>query len=350
MLEKPDLSDEKIIACLQDEYGLPAVQVAFLPLGANQNTAVYRVFTDDGTSYFVKLRRGIFDEISVALPKFLSDQGIPQVIAPLPTKTGQLWASLGAFKLILSPFVEGHDGYEVDLSDRNWVDFGTALKTIHTVEVPPALISHIQRETYSPQGREIVKTFLKRVEKDVFDDAVASKLAAFVKARQAEILDLVGRAERLAKTLQARSPELIVCHSDIHAGNILIDGNDNLYIVDWDNPILAPKERDLMFAGGGQFGAMRTPQEEEILFYRGYGQTQIDPVTLAYYRYERIVQDIAVYCEQLFLTNAGGEDREQALRYFKSNFLPNNTIEIACKSDQTLGEGRLHTRTPSGRP
>ncbi len=51
---------------------------------------------------------------------------------------------------------------------------------------------------------------------------------------------------------------------------------------------------------------------------------------------ERIVQDIAVYCEQIFLTNQGGEDREQSLQYLTSNFLPNNTIEIAYKSDKTL--------------
>jgi spectinomycin phosphotransferase len=339
MLEKPDLQDGKISTCLQDEYGLHTLQVVFLPLGADLNTAVYRVVAEDEMPYFAKLRRGVFDETSVALPKFLSDQGIPQIIAPLTTKTGQLWASLDAFKLILYPFVEGHDGYEVDLSDRHWVDFGSALKSIHNVEVPPALIGRIPREAYSPQWRDTVKTFLERVEDDIFDDPVAGKLAAFLKASRAEILDLVGRAEQLAQALQAQSQEFIVCHSDLHAGNLLMDPNDNLYIVDWDNPILAPKERDLMFVGGGQFGARHTPQEEETLFYRGYGQTQIDPVALAYYRYERIVQDIAAYCEQLLLTNEGGEDREQSLRYLKSNFLPKNTIEIACKSDKTLNEG-----------
>ena len=113
-----------------------------------------------------------------------------------------------------------------------------------------------------------------------------------------------------------------MCHSDIHAGNILIGADDAFYIVDWDNPILAPKERDLMFVGGGQGFTGHTPQEEETLFYRGYGETQIDPVALAYYRYERIIQDIAVYCEQLFLSDEGGEDRAQALRHFASNFLP----------------------------
>jgi spectinomycin phosphotransferase len=204
--------------------------------------------------------------------------------------------------------------------------------------VPSTLTSCIPQETYSPQWHEIVRTFLARVENDTFADPTAAKLAAFLKARRAEVLDLLGRAERLAQTLQARAPEFILCHSDLHAGNILIAANAALYIVDWDNPILAPKERDLMFAGGGQFGAGRTPQEEETLFYQGYGPTAIDPAALAYYRYERIVEDIAVYCEQLFLTSEGGEDREQSLRYLTSSFLPNNTIEIAYRSDQTLGD------------
>ena len=82
MLEKPDIQDEKIIACLQAEYGLLVAQIAFLPIGADLNTAVYRAVARDGTGYFVKLRRGVFNEIAVTLPKFLSDQGIRHIIPP----------------------------------------------------------------------------------------------------------------------------------------------------------------------------------------------------------------------------------------------------------------------------
>ncbi len=64
------------------------------------------------------------------------------------------------------------------------------------------------------------------------------------------ILDLVARTERLAQVLRARSPAQIVCHTDLHAGNILIGVDGRLYIVDWDAPIRTPKEHDLMFAGG----------------------------------------------------------------------------------------------------
>jgi len=338
MLEKPDLQDERIITCLQDEYGLHVVQVTFLPLGADFNTAVYRVVAEDGTPYFLKLRSGLFDETSVTLPKFLSDRGIEQIIAPLTTTTGQLWASLPAFKVILYPFIEGRNGYEVILSDRQWSEFGAAIRDLHTAAVPPALLSRIRPESYSPRWREIVKTFLGRIEDEGFDDPVAGELAAFLRARRAEVLDLVRRAEWLAQALQARSPEFVLCHTDVHAGNILIANNDAFYIVDWDDPILAPKERDLMFIGGAQGFAGYTAQEEESLFYRGYGPTQIDPIGLAYYRFERIVQDIAVYCEQLFLTSEGGEDRAQSLHYLKSSFLPNGTIELAYQSDKTLSE------------
>ena len=338
MLERPGIRDDQIAACLQREYGLRVSQIAFLPLGADRNTAVFRVIAGDETPYFLKLRGGVFDETSVTLPKFLSDQGIAQIIAPLATKSGQLWANLGAFKTILYPFVKGHNGYTIDLSDRHWVEFGMALKRIHPAALPPALANRIQRETYSRQWREIVRSFLKRVEDDRFDDPVAIELAAFMRAKRDEIGSLVGRAERLAQALLARSPALVLCHSDIHAGNILIGADDAFYIVDWDNPILAPKERDLMFIGGGQGFTGHTQQEEETLFYLGYGEAQVDPATLAYYRYERIIQDIAVYCEQLFLSDEGGEDRQQSLRHFASNFLPDGTIEIAYTSDRTQTE------------
>ena len=339
MLEKPNLPDGKILACLQANYGLNVVHLVFLPLGADLNTAVYRAVAADNAPYFVKLRRGVFDEASVAVPRFLGDQGITQIIAPVPTQTGQLWSRVDAFRLILYPFVEGHNGYEVNLSDRHWFDLGRALKGIHTAPAPPALSSTIQQETYIPQWREIVKTFLARVEVEVFDDPIAVETAAFLKANSDAILDLVRRAERLASALQSRPPAFVLCHSDIHAGNVLIDADGALHIVDWDSPILAPKERDLMSIGGGLMGAGHTAQEEGALFYRGYGQTPIDSIALAYYRYERIIQDIAVECEQIFLTTQGGADREQALHYLKSNFLPDQVIEIAYRSDQSVASG-----------
>jgi spectinomycin phosphotransferase len=335
MLEKPDLLDETLIACLQDSYDLVVVQIAFLPLGADSNSAVYRAVADDGTLYFVKLRRGLFDQTSVELPRFLSDQGIAQIIPPLMTNTGQLWATLDTFTVIVYPYIEGRNGFEVALSERQWHDFGAALKRIHTATVPSALTRRIRREQFAPQFRESVRMFLSRLEDDPLDDPVARQLTAFLKAKQDVTRNLVERAEQLAQALQAHTPEFVVCHFDIHAGNLLIEDDGQFYIVDWDDPLLAPKERDLMFIGGAQGFVGYTAQEEEAMFYRGYGETRVDPTALAYYRFERIIVDIAIYCEELLLTTAGGDDRERSLGYLMSNFLPNSTIEVAYSSDKS---------------
>ena len=92
-----------------------------------------------------------------------------------------------------------------------------------------------------------------------------------------------------------------------------------------------------MFVGGGVGGVWHDAQEE-AWFYQGYGRTEIDWRALAYYRYDRIVEDIAAYGEQLLLTDEGGSDRAHGLRFFRDQFLPNNVVEIAYRTDRVLGE------------
>jgi len=82
MLEKPDISDDFIISRLQEEYVLHVTTLTFLPLGADMGTAVYRVVADDGTAFFLKLRKG-FDEISVTVPLFLRECLKSHVVANL---------------------------------------------------------------------------------------------------------------------------------------------------------------------------------------------------------------------------------------------------------------------------
>ncbi len=339
MLEKPDLAEDLIRTRLAEAFGLRLRELDFLPLGADVNTAVYRGVAEDQTPYFLKLRKGAFDVITVSVPHFLKAQGIGAMIAPLKTTTGQLWAGLGDFKMILYPFVEGKNGYEAALSDGQWRDFGAALRQIHTVPLPPALAGSIPGETFSPEWREMVKAFQAQIEENEYADPAAAKLAALMRARREEICRLVTRTDALGLALQRRlltlgTPEgweQVLCHTDIHPGNLLLGTNDALYIVDWDNPVLAPKERDLMLIGGCP--TWNNPREV-ILFYQGYGPVEIDPTALAYYRYERIIQDIAAYCQQLLKSSAGGQDREQSFTYFASNFLPGHEIEIACERDR----------------
>lgn len=337
MLENPELEDEKLIACLRDEYGLKVTEITFLPLGADRHTAVYRAEAEE--AYFVKLRSGDFDETTVTVPKLLHDQGVRQIIAPLHTNAGRLWAQIDAFHVMVSPFVQGYHGFAIDLSARHWHEIGRALRGIHAVVLPPVLAMTLPRETYSPHWREVVRGFQRQVATTIFEEPIAAALATFLKSKANEINELLKYADRLSGTLQQQALPFALCHADIHVGNVLVDQSDNLYIVDWDTVMLAPKERDLMFFGAGMGGRTFSAAEEARLFYEGYGQVEIDLAALAYYRCERIVQDIAVYGEQLLLTDAGSADRAEGLRQLIGQFQPSQVVEIALQTARRLPAG-----------
>jgi spectinomycin phosphotransferase len=336
MLENPGLSEEQILTCLREEYGLHVEQISFLPLGADPSTSVYRVAARAGMNYFLKLRKGDFNEATIAVPNFLSAAGIRQVIPSLTTRTGQLWANLDPFKAVLYPFVEGRAGLEGMMSREQWFEFGTALKRFHTCAIPAKITGNIPKDNFSPRWRARVKNSLERIEQETFHEPVAMELADFLRSKKDETLAIVKRAEQLAQRLQEGLPEFILCHSDLHGWNLLIDQQETLYLVDWDTLIFAPKERDLMFIGGGHGISGYPPEAEETMFYEGYGQTKLNPIAMAYYRYERTIVDIADDCDLILFADTGAEARKEAFEDLQNKFLPNSTIEMAYRADKIL--------------
>ena len=240
--------------------------------------------------------------------------------------------NLEDFNLILYPFISGMNAYESRLEDRHWIEFGWALKQFHSTVFSNEVVRSIPQESFSPKWRERLRSNLERPSRQGFQDPLAVELAAFLDSQRAKTLALVDRAESLAQTLSSRPDPMILCHGDIHGWNLLVDQDGKLYLVDWDTLVLAPKERDLMFVGGGLGGVGRTPQEEMDLFYQGYGEVKINAAALAYYRCERIIEDLAIYCSVIFDSSDGGEDRRQSLGNLKSNYQSGGTLEIAMET------------------
>lgn len=337
MLDNPRIEDATLIKCLHKKYELPIQQIKFLPLGADRNTVVYRADTDDGATFFVKLRREDFNEMSLIVPRLLCDQGVSHIIAPLATRDGRVWAQESGYYLSVYPFIVGRDGNDAGLEDMHWVELGQTLRGLHSTVLPSELVARLPKESFSGQWRERVRQFQQQIDETNFTDPVATALADLLKQQRAVVDKLVHRAERLSTVLQSNPPSFVLCHADIHAWNILIQTDGTFYVVDWDTIILAPKERDLMFVASGLFGKMRTPEQEESLFYQGYGdQRYVDPIGLAYYRYERIVRDIAEYCEAIFLTEPRNESRAESLKQLSTQFEAGHVVDMAMRSEDFL--------------
>ena len=193
----------------------------------------------------------------------------------------------------------------------------------------------IPHEAYDPQWRQNVRQFQTQIKKDSNKDPLALKLSTFMKSKQGQISHMLERADQLAKQLKQQAGEVVLCHTDAHPGNYLITDSGELYLVDWDNPIFACKERDLMFFGSGMIGSLPGGQEEKW-FYQGYGAVEISRNALTYYRYERILQDIAEFCKQILLTT-GGDDRIQSYKYLLSSFVPGHEVDAAFHTDPSSG-------------
>jgi spectinomycin phosphotransferase len=339
MLTPPAIANVDITDRLGEWYGLRLASATFLPIGQDEYSAVYRVEAADGAAYFLKLRRGTFDEVSVAVPAWLRAHGIAAVMAPLPTTAGRLWASAHGYTWLLYPFFDGANAYATPLDDAEWVAFGQALAAIHSANLPRELAALVPRERYPADLRERALALDAQVaagDFDTPDDPPSAELARVWRARRDEIHAICARHAELACALAARADAFVLCHSDLHPANLLVGAGGALAIVDWDAPILAPRERDVMCIGGGMSAAWDDARAER-LFRSGYGAAGADPLATAYYRYDRVVADLEAYGGQVFGRRGSLEDRAKGARQMSVQFEPGNVIAAAHTAYTRIG-------------
>jgi spectinomycin phosphotransferase len=251
-------------------------------------------------------------------------------------RDGQLSTRIGDLSATIYPFIEGENGFRRPLNEDQWTSLGAVVRAVHDVRLPPSVSESMRQETYSNASRNKARAYLEAVPPESSNDTVASELIALLASKGPEIAALVEHAEQLSTSLEHRALPMVPTHGDLHAGNILIDGAGSLFIVDWDDAALAAKERDLMFVGGG-VGGVWNRADESAAFYRGYGPVSVDAESLAFYRCQRVVEDVAVYCDRLLLKGGDqGAEREESLRRLRAAFDPNDVVEIAERTFAAL--------------
>jgi spectinomycin phosphotransferase len=337
MLEKPRITDQQLITCLQETYGITAATIEFLPLGYDSYAGVYRVTASDGQLYFMKAKVSIVPEVAITIPRYLREQGMEQVVAPVPTTTGALWGNIDDYTILVYPFIEGNVGMEVGLTENQWREFSTFLRQLHAIQLPDSLAAQVKQETFIPHPEccSIIQRLQAEIPHQRYDHPLQQELARFWLDRQAEIARILARAEELGAQLQNRTHEFVLCHADIHTANIMISPGGALHIVDWDQPILAPRERDLMFVVRNPIGA--ATDSAVSAFRAGYGDYEVDALTLAYYRYEWVVQDIGEFARPVFFEHDLSDPaRQQSFDGLMWLFTPGGSVDTAYLSENDL--------------
>jgi spectinomycin phosphotransferase len=143
--------------------------------------------------------------------------------------------------------------------------------------------------------------------------------------------------ERPAAVLRSRSVPYVICHADLHPANLLRDHAGHVYVIDWDEVMQAPKERDFIF--------LREPQTDT--FWEGYGEKEIDWLALTYYRWERIVQDLIENAENVCSRDdLTAETKEYLVERFSAGLAEDGDHVTAAfaAAAHLSGDFRMHTR------
>lgn len=356
-MESSSSLEHAVLSCLKQHWGIAVDQLQPLNLGADLEASVYAARALTGATYFVKLKQGHSQSLGARVVEALAQAGLSCVIRPIKTQKGALelvqtqgppqgpihtsftqdlqTQPVGDYTISVFPFMNGQNGFRQALSQEQWYHLGKALRRIHETPLSASLVLELPQVSHTPRWRQAVREIVPLLDKKLSGDVVAMGFQDFMKQQVGTVQRLVSQAEALAEEAQAQKVAHVLCHSDLHAGNILIDEKDDFYIVDWDAPLLAPKERDLLFIGGG-VGHVWNKPEEVALFYQGYGKTDVNKTLLAYYRHERILEDIAVYAQSLLLKTEGGPQRAQWLQDCCTQFQPQGVIDIAFKTYENL--------------
>ncbi|MCA0456150.1 MAG: aminoglycoside phosphotransferase family protein [Chloroflexi bacterium] len=321
------------VEVLNRDYNLRVRRIERLSLGNDFSASVYKVSTEADKTYFLKVRRGTFPPATVTVPHTLYRMGLTQVVAPIPTTTHALYTRLDDVTLILYPYIGDTNGMDAGLSLDQWVEYGSLVRRIHAIALPADVLQVVPRETFTINSRWL--SIIETVESLIAADQrlpIRQELAAFWQAQQSIIHRILDRTRELGDSLRGQSLPTVLCHADIHTANLLLDAAGQLFVVDWDQPIIAPKERDLMFVAG-----IEVAEGNQQAFFKGYGQVDINWTALAYYRYEWVVQEFADYAERTFLAQEADEATQtDALSAFKQLFLPNDVIDAAYACEAYL--------------
>jgi hypothetical protein len=124
---------------------------------------------------------------------------------------------------------------------------------------------------------------------------------------RSEVLAYLARLREYQSLARGRDRPMVICYTDLHGENLMVDRQGALHILDWEGAMIAPPEHDLcFFAGDDRFWDSFLPSYEAEV-----GLVDLDIVVVAFYLYRRNLEDLADYVVRILGgANAAQDDAD----------------------------------------
>ena len=339
---------------VREDFGLDLASIDEVHHGADETAQLWHVVTADGQRYAVKLTGG-GSPAALRVTAELAGRGVAGVAAPLSSTDGTLWTERAGRRLSVTPWVADRRALDGGMTAAHWSSLGALLAGVHATPVTDAPTHLLPRERHDPSGLladvRTVDRGLRAVGAaphatgaDELTVAVADEWCAAA-SLVAALLDPV---DELGRVLRGRERADVLCHADPHIGNLLLGDHGEVWLVDWDDAVLAPREVDLMFVLGGVLAFAPVTRTEQDAFFEGYGPVEPDPERLAYHLSVRALVDVADWAATAADPARGSAARSEALSIVRGLVSPTGLVTLAAAALRELGLLTARLRTTHG--
>ena len=291
----------ELLQNLSAAYDLPLQSITFFPEG--EDSYGYIVLSETGEKYFAKASTSVPNSCLQAASFLRHRCNISSVVAPLETKKDDLSVPWQHFRVSLFPFIEGKSRWDLwkagkDFRDTHLSETGALLATIH--ECPDTIVPNALAKTeYVLPLRHELYTVLEAPAQQTSPQNRYQKLLFEAIARyRSEILQAIERYDSLGRSAAARQTPFVITHGDPTPGNLILDTEERLHLIDWDGACLGPPEKDLVSFTGERF---------EVVLER-YLMERQDNISLhadifGFYIYEWAINEIRDYGTKILFKN-----------------------------------------------
>ncbi len=233
---------------IQTAYGFSQLEVAE---GPRQFVALTYILTADaGQKFFCKITtKPVFiTQVKNSLPSLraLHDAGCESICYPISTQTGELYVMADDALIVLYNLIDWPQSYEYDTHS-----FGKLTAQIHSFS--PKVIARVDQPPLFQTKYEHLAT----LQRWLFNTEVSIKLSptstkvddqlhSIVARNRNLLIKLFDRFQHHLQTVQLSSQDLVITNGDA-PGNTLVKSRTELFIIDWDELLFAPAERDTWF-------------------------------------------------------------------------------------------------------
>ena len=202
------------------------------------------VTTDSDTKYFCKVaeKKSNTDNIPSSLPVLLHLEklGIDQINYPIRDKDNNLHSIYLNHYCVLFNFIDATWTYDVKKEKAN-----NLLAQIHLLT--PEIKTHLNTETFTFKRAKSYLGLIDQITNSTRKNSVETKLKTLIKSKKDQINTLWKTFQSLSTQCKKLDYVPTITHGDAF-GNVMVDNSERIYLVDWDDILLAPPERDTWFS------------------------------------------------------------------------------------------------------